>query len=295
MLRCMASVFVTVGVFLALVVSATASEQRDDWLVSPHARVSGVLEQGFNRGDGEVGYTQVDVGVETTFVSLGYSRYSFDWENAQSLPFSNGATDPWSDLNQFSVSTELPIELNERFTWRTGLGLNAAWEDEVSDSISLDVSLGLMWQISNEWDAVFGAAYTWHPDVDLDSNFSPLGGISWNRDTNEGWSAALGFPSTEVRYAFDESRSMALGLTGNGGVFRLADDSRVAPGGYAEIEQIGLGLQYNHALAERWSIGASANYFFDGDWRFYNVAGNEFLSIEKEGRPGFGLNLSGRF
>ena len=149
-----------------------------------------------------------------------------------------------------------------------------------------------MWQKSATFQLFAGVAYNWHPEVDLRFDLFPMLGLSWNEHATKGWSAAFGFPNTELRYAFNETSSLALALNGDGGLFRRADRAPAIEGGFVKWTRFGAGLTYRHHLTERWALVADVNYGFENEWRFYDVDGHHFSTEDADESFGFNLSFS---
>ncbi|CAM2064862.1 DUF6268 domain-containing protein [Sulfidibacter corallicola] len=265
---------------------------RDPSSFSAQLSFANVADTGFTDQPGEFGYSRTGLELELPFLDVAYQRYDFSWSDAQSLDFSDGSGEPWSELQSLSLSTNQFVPLRENLGMMFGIGATMGWEDDTSDAISYDAAVGLMWQKSATFQLFAGVAYNWHPKVDLRFDLFPMLGLSWNEHATKGWSAAFGFPNTELRYAFNETSSLALALNGDGGLFRRADRAPAIEGGFVEWTRFGAGLSYRHHLTRRWAFVADVNYGFENEWRFYDADGHHFSTEDADESFGFNLSFS---
>lgn len=270
-------------------------DEEDEGWISASFGAGGSSKTSFDGQSGEYSYTRSDLALDLSFLSISYSRYDFSWTDAKSLDFANGATDPWSELQTLSLSTSIPYQIRDNLGLMTNLGVNMGWEEDTSNALSYDLSVGLLWEKSSSLKFMAGLAYGKHPDLDLRNELFPMFGVSWNEGVEKGWSASFGFPSTELRYTFSRNSSLALGLSGDGGSFRLSDNSLVAPKGYAEWNQFGVGLNFFQKLGKQWTLEAGATYNVDDEWRFFNADGTRISTKDADSSFGLNIRLNWRF
>ena len=279
-----------------LISVGTAEDGEDD---EPFLRLRTVY--GFASGadledsSAEFGYSKLGFGAELPFVDLQYEAFLFDWNGASSWAPANGTSKPWDTLHQLRVDSRVPFELTDTLSMMVGLGGTLAWEDEASDAFSLSGLLGLRWQPSDIWVVMLGAGYNWHPDVDQRLPLLPLVGIEYKPDVETGFSAALGLPAMQLKYGFTPNNSISARLRGDGGIFRLANDSRVAPRGYAELSKFEVGLFYDHTVWSDWDLSLGASYAFENQLRIYDSGGYRISTTDADGAVGVTFGITKRF
>ncbi|MEM7049477.1 MAG: hypothetical protein AAF604_07455 [Acidobacteriota bacterium] len=235
----------------------------------------------------ELNAASVDLGLPWFELSAGI--FDFTWEGAEDLAFANGAAIPWEQLSFVELRKTITRPLNQRLFFTTSLGAGMSYEEESDDSLYADAFAAVIWRKSADWSFLFGAGYSWHTAIDVEYEVIPALGFSYREGTERGFSASLGIPKTEMRYRFNPRSAVALGGDFQSFVTRLADDSEVAPAGYAEFIRFGAGLLYEYRVPDRFKLELGPTFGLGGELKIHDRDGLLLSSEDLEPTPGFAL------
>lgn len=239
--------------------------------------------------------TATEATVELPWLSISAGLFDFDWENAEALDFTHGASQPWEQLTTVELRKTWLRPLNDRLIWMTSLGAGLSFEEETSDSHFADVLVAAVWNRSANWSFLFGAGYSWHSTIDVEFELFPALGFTYRPQAEEGFSASFGIPQTEMRYRFSPRSAMSLGADAQTFVSRLADDSAIAAAGYVEFLRFGLGLYYEHRVADRFELQVGPTYGFEGELKIHDSQGILLSTHDLEPTAGLSLKMSVAF
>ncbi len=194
-------------------------------------------------------------------LNFGYIRDDYQWDAPKSLPFGNGADDPWKMLQTLAFDGVYGGGLNEKWAYFMYANGSMAFEDEIGSAYRVATIGG-------------GAQYAWYQNLQLflgagamyddmeEAVFDgfehlmpyPVGGFRWNQYPNSGLAvsvilpqeAKLSYRAEDQTIAASIATNWSLGLTANlsyqlsqligielngeigaGDTYRLADDSKV--------------------------------------------------------------------
>ncbi len=174
-------------------------------------------------------------------LSFTYTGRKYNWDNAYSLPFGNGASDPWETLHKLTLGIKFDgsFENSPKWGWFGGVTGISAFEDEMAGSLSAFVQGGLTYDLDGDWNTSFGVLGIFSQDDPL---VLPFVRLNYRSPRDLGWSAIIGFPATYASYRFNDVVAVRAGANLSGGNYKLADDSSVVKGGYLEEQELTTGL-----------------------------------------------------
>ena len=230
--------------------------------------------------------------------SVGYHQKSYSWDDEDQLPFGNGRDDPWSDLKNISLGARYWDRFSEKWGWFAGAGLGSSFEEELGP-LEARGSGGVSYIFSPKVSASLGAAVSYHP---LRTSVFPIVGIRYNRDGGgaggegaSGFFASFGFPETGAGYRFNSSVAVRASVRYDHGIYRLADDSAVAPEGYVETSDALGGLYLDFSPRPNIEVSLGAVYAVYRSLTLYDEDEDELDDYDVDPAPGLALRLRARF
>ncbi len=241
----------------------------------------------FEGYEGSVKTYKQKLQINNGFGGISYSRWDFDWNQEQSLPFYRGKT-PIESMQSLKAYANLPLPLNDQWFMLTSVSINATFEKEYSDTLGGGIFSFFSYKFDDEHAFQFGAFANYHP---VKSLALPVLGYTYRVREEEGLTMVLGFPRTYVGYHLSPDLLLNAGVIYSQAVIRLADDSGIEPQGYSEAQdfQSNIGLRYT--LGEKWEISADLLYAFKRDFTVYDRDANEVESYSIEPSAGAMLKL----
>ncbi len=247
----------------------------------------------FKGKNGEVGGYSASVATSLSNLNFGYQYLSFGWDQVNDLPFGNGKDDPWEHFHSASVGYEYSEMADKRWGYFAGINVTSQFEKEISGSFGATGFAGMVFNIP-ESNLIFqtGGVLSYN---EVEITVMPLVGLEWNPGAKSGFSATLGVPATEVSYHYGPMAYVSLGLTMDGGVYRLSDDSTVEKEGYLEVESYSALLALGIELVENCEIQVGGLYLFNRDFTLYNKDGDNERTYGLDEALGMFLNVSLKF
>lgn len=238
------SLFQRLPFFLCLTfcvfLSTTAQAQNNGERILPplKLRLNGdfVSEASFKDDKGDMGRYSAGFRAQMSFLNFSYSMDNFTWKDKDKLPFGNGHDAPWKTLHRLRLGANYGGSLSKNWTWSGGIFGTASYEKEMEDAFGGGARLGVGYQISKRWDVGFGVALFANS---ISTRVLPyLAGFKYNgkNDQGQGWFLHLGFPGSEVGYAFSDNFALRAGVDTDSKFYRLANDSDVLEKGYVQLE-----------------------------------------------------------
>lgn len=222
--------------------------------------------------EGEVEVVSGMAGISLMNFEISYKYDSYTWDNLKGIPFGNGKDDPWESLHTIEFGYNHSDMLDQRWGYFFGFSASSEFEKEMSGSYG---SMGYSGVICNmpEWNLMIrvGGGVTYN---EVETSGIPMIGIDWNSQTPSGFTVSVGIPETQIAYRFNPRNTIVLGLTGEGGMFRLADDSTVEAEGYLEPESYGAMLAYVSEPIEHCQVTLGGAIYFDRTYKIYDKNGN---------------------
>ncbi len=248
-----------------------AQSQHED-MGSIEFETSYVGPTNFEDRNGEVGGCSASVAISLSKVNFGYQYISFAWDQVNDLPFGNEKDDPWEHFHSTSIGYEHSEMVNRRWGYFAGINVSSQFEKEMSGSFGAAGFGGMVFNIPESNLILRSGGVLSYNEVE--TTLMPLVGLEWNPQAKSGFSASLGVPVTRVSYHYGPIASVSLGLTMDGGVYRLADDSTVEKEGYLEMESFAALLALEFVPVEKCWVQIGGLYFFNRDFTLYNKDGD---------------------
>jgi len=223
-------------------------------------------------------------------------RLEFDWSAPESFVENTNGDDPWGSLNSITLGLKHKGLFSEELMYEATAGMISGYEDEMDDSFTAFVGGYAIYAIAPRWAVMLGAFYSRHQEVETDFDFIPILGLSWNSEAVEGFSLALGLPTTEAIWHFSEATRLILDLSSlEGGVYRLADDNQLREEGYVELVSATASLRIEMRIPGGFDLGLGICHALDREMKLYDSNGENELSHNVENQPGFSINLKRSF
>ncbi|MEM7587856.1 MAG: hypothetical protein AAF560_30990 [Acidobacteriota bacterium] len=233
-----------------------------------------------------------EITLELPWFSISASQRDFTWEGAENLPFSGGSAQPWEQLTTVELRKDFTRPIRDNLFLLSSVGVGLSFEEEVGDAYSANALAAVVWSKSADWSFLFGAGYSWHPEVELEFELFPAIGFSYRQNAERGFWGSLGIPQTGMGYRFSPRSAISFTVDADTFVTRLADDSDVAAAGYAEFVRFGVGLYYEHSLGERFRLKLGPNFGFEGELKIHDRSGVLLSTHDLESAPGFKLEMA---
>lgn len=241
----------------------------------------------FKGYEGSVKTYKQKIQVNNGFGGISYSRWDFDWDQEQDLPFYRGKT-PIESMQSIKASANLPLPINDQWFMLNSVNINATFEKEYSDALGGGIFSFFSYKLDEEHAFQLGAFANYHP---VKSIALPVLGYTYRALEDDGLTMVLGFPRAYIGYHIGPNLLLNAGAIYSQAVIRLADDSGIEPGGYSEAKdyQSNIGLRYT--INEKFEINADLLYAFKRDFTIYDRDANEIDSYSIEPSAGAMIKL----
>lgn len=271
-MRKLIAVMAVVATVAAWSLPARAGEEAvpaRDWTLK--AWGGGVGQSGVENDRGEVSVAESGVKASWRWLTVAYAARVYDFEDVSRLPFGNGE-DPFDTLHQVSLNADHGGHLDGPWSWFAGATLFSAFEEEADGSLGGMARAGVGYALAGNLDLNLGAGVSAHQ---VGVRALPLASLAWNRAAEQGWSAVLGLPETEIRYRWNEITATRATMGWDGGVWRLADDSPVRRKGYFSEEGARVGLFQDVHFSESAFLSLGLTWSFARSMAVYNEDGDK--------------------
>ena len=254
-----------------------------------------VTRAGVDGGPGDYAMTRARVAVEFERFAVGYTRRAFSWYNVDRLPFGDGRQDPWETLHALEVQAKFKGDLWGNWRYYFSGELSSLFEKEFGPA-SLDMLAALGYDFSSRFKVRAGAAIFVHR---VRTIVVPVFAFKWwagglNADKPL-FSVSAGLPESTITYHYSDALTLTSFLLVDSKVFRLADDSIVQEGGFAETRDIIIGLRFNYSPFKNATISLGGGYDFFRELNIYDSDGHEQGSYDVQGawsgRVRLGINF----
>ena len=221
----------------------------------------------FRGYSGSVRTSKHKLQVSNGFGGLTYSRWYFDWDDAQSLPFYRGKT-PIKHMQQCRFYGNYYRRFGERWAMLLMLNVNATFEKELDGDAVGAGAMGIFsYRLNEDHSVQAGAFVNYHPVTTL---ALPALGYSYRARADDGFQMVLGFPRAYAGYHPAPGWLVRAGFVYSQAVIRLADDSGIEPDGYVEASDYQGSAGLRVQLKERWELSADLLYAFRRDMEIYD-------------------------
>jgi hypothetical protein len=279
--------------FLILFLSAPSSAgDRDSKKLTIETGINHAFQAGIKGTDTRVSSTRYGIKGSYSYFTLAYNYTQFSWSKAGDSGLSATGRTPWKGLHDVSLSASKNFFLNRQWMLTLGAGLDSAFEKEISDSTGAWTRVGLTRIFDNGWSAGIGVFGLYHP---VGSMVLPSIGLGYAPTGDQGFSARIGFPATEVRYGFSD-RLAARAYTGyTVRVYRLKNNSQVQDKGYFSQRALRLGMEMEVKPVPSMTLAFGPYYLMDRQWKTYSKNNNRVDRKKVKDSPGVGMDISWKF
>lgn len=241
----------------------------------------------FEDYEGSVKTYKQKIQINNGFGGISYSRWDFDWDQEQDLPFYRGKT-PIESMQSIRVFANLPVPINDKWFMLNSVNINATYEKEINDALGAGIFSFFSYKLDNEHAFQLGAFANYHP---VKSIALPVLGYTYRERETDGLTMVLGFPRAYIGYHLSPELLLNAGMIYSQAVIRLADDSGIEPEGYSEAKdyQSNIGLRY--MINDKFEISANVLYAFKRDFTIYDRNENEVDSYSIEPSAGAMIKL----
>ncbi|MBB5022823.1 hypothetical protein [Desulfurispira natronophila] len=227
---------------------------------------------GLNSNSAKVESRSQRLNVSQDNYRFSYTRTRYSWDQPWNLPsaLDAGGEDPWGTLQRINFGYG-NREAGE--TWNTyyGLGLGARYEREVEKAYSLFGYTMWGYNHSDDWETGIGIAVAYTP---LREYVLPMGFVRYRAPMQEGISASLGFPNTQIRYRFDRQLSVGAKASFGQGNFRLKDNSPLQSAGYVDMAGYQATGFVEYMVVPGTILSLELSSSINRRWRIYDADGN---------------------
>jgi hypothetical protein len=241
----------------------------------------------FEDYEGSVKTYKQKIQINNGFGGISYSRWDFDWDQEQDLPFYRGKT-PIESMQSIRIFANLPVPINDKWFMLNSVNINATYEKEINDALGAGIFSFFSYKLDNEHAFQLGAFANYHP---VKSIALPVLGYTYRERETDGLTMVLGFPRAYIGYHLSPKLLLNAGMIYSQAVIRLADDSGIEPEGYSEAKdyQSNIGLRY--MINDKFEISANVLYAFKRDFTIYDRNENEVDSYSIEPSAGAMIKL----
>lgn len=236
----------------------------------------------FEGYEGSVKTYKQKIQINNDIMGFSYSRWDFDWENENALPFYQGKT-PIDSMNRFKLYANWPLHINDKWFMLNSVNVNSTYEKEMSHSLGAGITSFFSYKVDDKHTVQLGAFANYHPVKTL---ALPVIGYSYRARKRDGLKMVLGFPRAYVGYQITPEILLNAGMIYSQAVIRLADDSGIEPGGYSEAKDFQSNLGFRYEINTNFELSADLLYAFKRDFTIYNHHADEVDSYSIE--PSFG-------
>lgn len=251
-----------------------------------------VFQAGIKGTDTKVSSTRYGIKGSYSYFTLAYNYTDFSWSRAGDSGLSAPGRTPWKGLHDISLGARKNFFLNRQWMLTLGAGLDSAFEKEISDSAGAWTRIGLTRIFDNGWSAGIGVFGLYHP---VGSMVLPSIALGYAPTGDQGFSARIGFPATEVRYGFNE-RLAARAYSGyTVRVYRLKNSSPVQEKGYFSQRAMRLGMEMEVKPVPSMTLAFGPYYLMDRQWRTYSKNNSRVDREKVKDSAGVRLDISWKF
>ena len=284
---------IVIGVFGSLLIAQEEKLSLLEQIAQPKVTFQSdyLSDAKFEGYEGSVKTYKQQLQINNEMVGFSYSRWDFDWDNENDLPFYQGKV-PIDSMNQIRVYANWPLRINDEWFMLNSVNVNSTYENEMSDSFGAGITSFFSYKVNDEHAIQLGAFANYHSVKTL---VLPVLGYSYRERETDGLKMVIGFPRAYIGYHLSPEILLNAGMIYSQAVIRLADDSGIEPKGYSEAKdfQSNLGLRYE--INKHFLVSTDLLYAFKRDFTIYNHNADEINDYSIE--PSFGgtIKLKYRF
>lgn len=216
--------------------------------------------------------------VNNEIVGLSYSRWDFDWEHENDLPFYRGKT-PIDSMHRIKLYANWPLHINDTWFMLNSVNVNSTYEKEMSHSLGAGITSFFSYKVDDDHTIQLGAFANHHSVKTL---VLPVLGYSYRARATDGLKMVIGFPRAYMGYQITPEVLLNAGMIYSQAVIRLADDSGIEPGGYSEAKDFQANLGFRYEINQHFELSTDLLYAFKRDFTIYNRNADEVDSYSIE-------------
>ncbi len=236
----------------------------------------------FEGYEGSVKTYKQKIQINNEMFGFSYSRWDFDWNNENDLPFYKGKT-PIDSMNRIQINANWPLRINDEWFMLNSVNVNSTYEKEMSDSYGAGITSFFSYKVDEDHSIQLGAFANYHSVKTL---ALPVIGYSYRARETDGLKMVIGFPRAYIGYHVNPEILLNAGMIYSQAVIRLADDSGIEPEGYSEAKDFQANLGFRYEINKHFELSADILYAFKRDFTIYDRNSNEVDSYSIE--PSFG-------
>ena len=236
----------------------------------------------FEDYEGSVKTYKQKIQINNAFGGISYSRWDFDWDQENDLPFYRGKT-PIDSMNRIKLYANWPLRINDAWFMLNSVNVNATYEEELSDAFGAGITSFFSYKVDDDHAIQLGAFANYHSVKTL---ALPVIGYSYRARETDGLKMVIGFPRAYIGYQISPEILLNTGMVYSQAVIRLADDSGIEPGGYSEAKDFQANLGFRYEVNKHFELSADLLYAFKRDFTVYDHNADEVDSYSIE--PSFG-------
>jgi len=239
----------------------------------------------FENSQASVQTSKQKIQINNGIVGFSYSRWDFEWSDAEDLDFYRGKI-PIESMQSLRLYVNYPLPINDEWFMLNMVNISATYEDEYDDAFGAGVSSFFSYKIDDKHSLQIGAFANYHSVKTL---VLPVIGYSYRVRERDGLQVVLGFPRAFVGYHLTPELLLNAGMIYSQAVIRLADDSGIEPQGYIEAKDFQSNIGFRYELNEHFQLRADMLYAFKRDFNIYNRDAEEIDSYSIE--PSLGATV----
>ena len=236
----------------------------------------------FENYEGSVKTYKQKIQINNDILGISYSRWDFDWNNENDLPFYRSKT-PIESMQSIKIFANLPIPINDKWFMLNSINVNATYEKEYSDSFGTGIASFFSYKLDENHAIQMGAFANYHPVKTL---ALPVLGYSYRAREKDGLQLVLGFPRAYVGYHISPDLLLNAGMVYSQAVIRLADDSGIEPQGFSEAKDYQANFGFRYEINKDFELNLDFLYAFKRDFTIYDQDANEVDSYSIEPSAG---------
>lgn len=278
---------------LALLASSLCAEEKNPTLLEQmtQAKISFqtdfLSDANFDGFDASVKTYKQKMQINNDMFGVSISRWDFDWQNEDTLPFYQGKT-PIASMTRIKLYANVPVFLNEKWFMLNNININTSYEKEYSNSFGAGLLSFLSYKVDEKHAIQMGAFANYHPVKTL---ALPVLGYTYRIREKDGLSMVLGFPRAYVGYHLTPKLLFNAGMIYSQAVIRLADDSGIEERGYVEAKDFQSNIGLHYEINDHVELSADILYTFKRDFTIYNHDADEISSYSIQSSAGAILKL----
>ncbi|MFW5731172.1 MAG: DUF6268 family outer membrane beta-barrel protein [Desulfonatronovibrionaceae bacterium] len=227
-----------------------------------------------------------------SYFTLGYEYLHYSWDNPEKTFLTPGSARPWQDLHRINMAARKNFQINEKWSFNLGAGMDAAFEQELDESLGARADFSVIRNFGRGWTAGIGAAGFYHP---VKSRVFPALSIRYYPAELPGFGMNIGFPEASLEYFFHQAASVKAFAAISSRTYRLKDKNRVSPEGYFRDQAFKTGIAAKTSLGDSLTFNVSAYLLVDRKIRIYDHNKSKIMDLRLESSPGAAISLDYTF